>query len=102
MNQDKEKTVVVFRKWRKAYRVSELCDIIALFPELEGSGPSNCQSFEHVGQHGSADYQLCIHNSVPASQEEYASTAKELEQNYGYNLEIRKRFQFKPFWKVKK
>lgn len=102
MKQDTEKTIVVFRKWRKAYSVSPLCDIIALFPELEGSTPLLCQSFEHVGQHGSADYQQCISNSRPATPEEYAATKKELEQVFGYNLEVKKRFAFRPFWKVEK
>ena len=92
---DKEKTVVVFRKWRKGYQVSPLCEIIALFPHLKAfpgiKGFTSCQSFEHVGQHGAADYQHCILNSVPAKPDEYASLVKELEGNYGYNLEIRKR-----------
>ena len=102
MKQDTEKTIVVFRKWRKGYQVSPLCDIIALFPAEEGSGPNYCMSFEHVGQHSSADYHHCIRNSRPATPEEYEATRKELEGQYGYNLEIRKRFRFKPFWKVEK
>ncbi len=87
---NEEKTVVVFRKWRKGYQVSPLCEIIALFPHLKARD-SSCQSFEHVGQHGAADYQHCILNSVPAKPDEYASLMKELEDVYGYNLEIRKR-----------
>lgn len=86
---DKEKTVAVFRKWRKGYQVSPLCDIIALFPHV-WAGDNHCSSYEHVGQHGGADYQHCIRNSRPAKPSEYADLKKELE-GLGYNLEIRKR-----------
>lgn len=71
---------VVFRKWK------DTCDVIALFPEL----PSDlngwfCDSYEHVGQHGGADYHGVIGQSVPASPGEYTALSVELRR-IGYLL----------------
>lgn len=78
-----EKTKVVFRKWK------DNGDIIALFPEIE-EGPIWCQSYMHVGQHGTAGYNHVIKGTVPATYKEYKELAKELRQ-IGYKLDIRKR-----------
>ena len=80
-----EAQVVVFRKWRHCD------DIIALFPEL----PSDlrgwyCDSYEHVGQHGAADYRLVVLATTPARPEDYGVLARELT-NIGYNLRPIKR-----------
>jgi hypothetical protein len=72
--------VVVFRKWRNGF------GIIALFVEspadLHGT---YCESYEHVGQHGGADYFGVIMNSRPASKVESADLAEELTR-IGYKL----------------
>ena len=78
-------TLVIFRRWR------DNGDIIALFPEL----PSNqqglfCEAYEHVGQHGGADYHGVIAASRPTTQEAAAPLAKELER-IGYRLRPIKR-----------
>ena len=85
MKRDKEKTTVIFRKWK-----GKAENIIALFPWVEES-PGRCSSFEHVGQHGRADYCGVIRLTTPATPAEYADLKRELEQYYGYNLTIRKR-----------
>jgi hypothetical protein len=77
------KTIVVFRRWRNGG------DIIALFPGIESSG-YDCESYQHVGQHGGADFTGVIQVTNPARSEEYADLKRELEQ-IGYNLEVRKR-----------
>lgn len=71
---------VVFRRWRGGGGV------IALFPEL----PANihgiyCDSYEHVGQHGGADYPGVVRQTAPASPEESAALAAELTR-IGYRL----------------
>jgi len=72
-------TTVVFRKWADA-------DVIALFPELPADiNGKNCDAYEHVGQHGGADYHGVIANTIPASGQEVARLAKELEL-IGYEL----------------
>jgi hypothetical protein len=75
-----EDTVVVFRKWRNTG------DVIALFP----AEPSDlcgwyCDAYEHVGQHGGADYFSIIGHTTPASAAESAALTKELTR-IGYNL----------------
>lgn len=83
MEKDKEQTLTVFRKDPDG-------EVFALFPELEGS-PGFSMSYQHIGQHGSADYRLCIRRSEPAIPEEYADLKEELE-SIGYNLKIRKKW----------
>jgi putative ribosome biogenesis GTPase RsgA len=82
---------VIFRKWANG-------DITALFPEV----PSDffkpyCQSYEHVGQHGSADPYLVINNTTSATQEEYKDLKEELEK-IGYKLQVCKRHT----WQMRK
>lgn len=83
MSKDTEKTVVIFRKYKNNG------DILALFPELPWSGDSNVTSYEHMGQHGAADYNHCLDITKPAKPEEYAALKKELENQVGYNLEVK-------------
>lgn len=71
-------TPVIFRKERRANG-----DVFALFPTLEGS-PGCCMSYQHVGQHGSADYAHCIQTSRPATSMEYGDLLIELI-DYGYD-----------------
>lgn len=82
-----DKTVVIFRRWRKKYGGG----IIALFPQdKEDSGLID--SFEHVGQHGSASYAMVVNNSYPALPHEYQPLKHELESPpYHYKLIVRKR-----------
>ena len=87
MKRDKEKTVVIFRKWKGK---AEHGDIIALFPDID-DGDGYCSSFEHVGQHGGASYCGVIRQTTPATPAEYADLKRELERSYGYNLTIMKR-----------
>lgn len=70
-----ETDVVVFRTWRDSGT------IIALFPELPADLFGRyCDSYEHVGQHGGADYDLVVRHTVPATADEAESLAKELTQ----------------------
>ena len=78
-----EPTAVIFRVWR------DTGDTLALFPHID-AGRGLCSSFEHVGQHGGADYSGCIRQTRPALPGEYAGLKAELEAR-GYVLNIRKR-----------
>lgn len=78
---DNEKTQVVFRRWRDS------SEIIALFPEI----PTDingwfCEAYEHVGQHGGADYHGVIRATRPVTVEDAAPLAEELTR-IGYNLQ---------------
>ena len=68
-----ESTLVIFRKWRDGG------DIIALFPaEPSDINGYYCEAYEHVGQHGGADYFGIINATRPVSLEEAAPLAEEL------------------------
>ena len=67
-------------------------DLIALFPDLKGWGRGECDSYQHIGQHGAADYNSVILGSRPATEAEYAPLKAELEAApYRYRLQVRRR-----------
>lgn len=77
------KTKVVFRYWEKS--------VIALFPEIPNDAwGTYCESYQHIGQHGGADYYGIIERSRPATPEEYACLKDELE-SIGYDLQVIRR-----------
>lgn len=80
-----ERTLVIFRKWR------DTGDIIALFPEIPSDAHGwFCEAYEHVGQHGGADYHGVIQTTKPASAEDAAPLTEELRR-IGYSLRTIKR-----------
>jgi hypothetical protein len=50
---------VVLRRWRKGG------DVIALFPELPATVDGLVTSYQHLGQHGAADYHHVISQTAP-------------------------------------
>lgn len=67
-------------------------DVIALFPTIQGDVSGRyCESYQHVGQHGNADYTGCVAASRRASLDEHADLHNELIQ-IGYDdLKVYKR-----------
>jgi hypothetical protein len=89
---DKEKTKVIFRKW-----TDKNGGVIAFFPEIPTEDVGYfMQSYEHLGQHGSADYNKLLRYTRPAKPDEYADLKAEL-QGIGYNLRIVKRHTYADF-----
>ena len=89
MPEAEEPTVVVFRVWK-----GKEGGVIALFPEIPAScgNPHHCSSFEHVGQHGAADYHGVVLRTRKAVPQEYRGLKAELEaEPYGYRLVVRER-----------
>ena len=84
-----EKTKVVFRVWKGTSGSGFKDQVIALFPGID-EGNGFCSSYEHVGQHGGADYQSVIRRTRPAAPFEIELLKQELEK-IGYNLSIRSR-----------
>jgi hypothetical protein len=77
-------TTVIFRKWHNG-------DVIALFPHVDFDRLGHhCSSYEHIGQHGGANYYGVIANTKSATPSEYAALCAELK-NIGYELKIAKR-----------
>lgn len=79
------KTPIIFRKDPP----SEGGECFALFPTLPGS-PGFCTTYQHVGQHSSADYASCIRRSRPASRAERRELSKELRR-IGYAFRVYQR-----------
>jgi hypothetical protein len=74
-----EADVVVFRRWKGG-------DVIALFPELPADMSGvYVNAYEHVGQHGGANYHAVIHQTKPCSTDQAADLANELTR-IGYRL----------------
>lgn len=86
IERNEEETVVVFRKWPPG----EGGDVLALFPGIpyDSTRPRLCMSYQHVGQHGAADFKGCVGETDPASPAEYADLKAELE-SIGYRLKVR-------------
>lgn len=67
---------VVFRVWKSG---SGKGDVIALFPAVPADNEGKyCDAYEHVGQHGGADYSGVMRATRRATPEEYAGLLKEL------------------------
>jgi hypothetical protein len=72
-------TLVVFRRW-------DTGSLIALFPQLPADCLGiYCDAYEHVGQHGGADYYGVIQATKPVSLENAADLIQELKR-IGYRL----------------
>lgn len=88
-----ELTTVIFRKYPDG-------NIIALFPyEVETS--TYISSYMHVGQHGAADYEGVMADTVPASEMEYEDLYNELTE-IGYDLEVKSKRNYDKYLKAYK
>ena len=81
---DTESTRVVFRVCKDTNTV------IALMPDIEAQ-PGYCSSYEHVGQHGAADYSGVLRKTRKAEQHEEIPLLLELK-SIGYNVQVITRF----------
>ena len=83
----KAETKVIFRKFREG-------DIIALFPTMAGDcdNGATCNSYQHIGQHGSASPLLVQAHTVAAKPGEYADLLRELKRIGYADLRIARRF----------
>jgi len=66
-------------------------DVFALFPTDPANNHGHlCTSYQHIGQHCGADYDLCIRNSRPATRREAAPLLTELRR-IGYRPRVIRR-----------
>lgn len=85
MEKDKEETRVIFAVWLPQPETNDPGGtVIALFPDTAYRGQVN--SYEHVGQHAPAEYPALLRRTRPATVEEAAPLARELESGHGYRL----------------
>jgi len=86
MSKPPAKDPVVIRVWK-----GDPDDVFALFPTDPADNYGHfCTSYQHVGQHGSADYCHCIRNSRPATKAEARPLLIELRR-IGYRPRVLKR-----------
>ncbi len=77
---------VVIRVWK-----GDPDDVFALFPAYPADNYGQyCTSYQHIGQHSSADYHHCIRQSRPATEAEAADLLTELRR-IGYRPRVLKR-----------
>jgi hypothetical protein len=77
---------VLIRVWK-----GNDADVFALFPTLPADDAGYlCTSYQQIGQHSSANYQLCIGKSRPATEAEAADLLAEL-RTIGYNPRVYQR-----------
>ncbi len=89
-------TSVVFRRFRRIVSPDKpimLADtfgeLIALFPFIPANdNATHCMSYQHVGQHGAADYRHMMEITIPVLPEDEEKMALKVElENIGYELE---------------
>ena len=76
-------TTVIFRTFPDG-------DVIALMPYELADDDGHITSYQHIGQHGAADYHYCIEVSRAAADSERAPLLRELQQ-IGYIVKEAKR-----------
>ncbi len=82
-------TKVVFRKWK-----GKGGTVIALFPQIPGDTMGKmCMSYEHLGQHGSADPSI-VELTTPATEKDYAPLLKELKAVGYKDLDIKSKITY--------
>ena len=87
MEKDKHTTDMIFRvDTKKEFRGQ----VYALFPHEVSTQSGSVTFYQHVGQHGSADYNHCIKTSRLATEEEAKDLREELE-SIGYNIQVVKK-----------
>jgi hypothetical protein len=72
--------------------------VFALFPHECDNHNGNVTSYQHVGQHSSANYKHCLEVSKSATPEQYADLLKELV-SIGYEVNVVKKQNYEKFLK---
>jgi len=82
-------TRAIFRVWKRTRdtRPGFVGSVIALLPDLPANASGAITSYEHVGQHGAADYAGVMAETRPATPDEYARLLRELTQR-GYQVRV--------------
>lgn len=84
MEKDTKITDVMFR-----YDTTDKT-IFAVLPHQVDTLNGDVVTYQHVGQHSTGDYNVCLQQSRPATETEYADLKAEMD-SLGYNLKVVKR-----------
>lgn len=93
MDRDTMKTRVIFRKYKAKHNFGRKDVILALFPDIPFTSLRNtCQCYEFCGQHGEADYGHVVNvMTTKATSKEYMPLKTHLENDYGYNFDVKQK-----------
>jgi hypothetical protein len=72
--------------------------IFAVLPHQVDTLQGDVTTYQHVGQHSTGDYNICINTSKPATEAEYSDLKAEME-SLGYNLKVVKKRNYDKFLK---
>jgi hypothetical protein len=91
-DEQEQPTAVIIRRWRAGPRT-----LIAIFPKIDEE-PGRVLCYEHIGQHGSGDYQRIIGRTMPVWEHhpDVVALRDELTK-IGYRLKLYRRYQ--PRWR---
>lgn len=93
MEKDKHTTDIIFRViTAKDFKGT----VLALFPHEVSNFDGSVTSYEHNGQHGSADYDHCVGMSRLATEDEAKSLKTEME-GLGYNIRVLKKRHYNKY-----
>lgn len=95
MEKDNYKTDVVFRVDKTGKFKGT---VYALMPHEVSTLNGLVTTYQHVGQHSSAEYRYCIAQSRPATPEEYKDLKEELE-SIGYDVNVIKKQNYDKYLK---
>jgi hypothetical protein len=95
MEKDTHITEVMFRyDTTKGFKGT----IFAVLPHQVDTLQGDVTTYQHVGQHSTGDYNVCLQQSRPATEAEFADLKKEME-NLGYNLKVVKKRNYDKYLK---
>jgi hypothetical protein len=80
------------------FRVNKDNEVYALFPHEVCDFNGHVSSYQHIGQHSSADYKYCLKTSKNATTPQALPLYNELT-NLGYNLLVIKRQNYNSYLK---
>jgi len=85
MTKDKHTTEVIFRvdTTKEFYGT-----VFAIFPYMIADYKGNVTTYQHVGQHSSGGYKICLQTSRKANSVELKDLKSELTNSVGYNLKV--------------
>ena len=97
MKKDVEKTKVIFRKYTGKHNFGRKGVILAVFPDISSTTTRNtCQCYEFCGHHGEVNYGYVVNvMTTKASPKEYGPLKYHLENDLGYNLDVKQKGTWK-------
>jgi hypothetical protein len=72
--------------------------VFAVMPHQVDTLKGDIMTYQHVGQHSHGDYNVCLQQSRPATEIEYADLKAEME-SLGYNIKVIKRRNYDKYLK---